>query len=188
MFSGFKISNTMKYKLLTLALLLISSPIYAQDNAKNKESKAEKAARIEKEYKATEKLIDSAAFVLTADFLSNQHGYRRIAEPLLNFIEVDSSQCIIQTGNSSGMGYNGVGGLTISGKINTWKVNKDPIHKTFMIRMSISSALGFYDVFMSVNASGKAMATLSGITRGQLIFEGSLCPLKESRTFEGRSL
>ena len=115
----------MKSKLLTLTILLISSAIYTRGIAKNKESKAEKAARIESEYRATEKLIDSAAFVLTADFLSNQYGYRRIVEPLLNYIEVDSSQAIIQTGNSSGIGYNGVGGLTISGKINTWNVNKD---------------------------------------------------------------
>jgi len=115
----------MKSKLLTLTILLISSAIYTRSIAKNKESKAEKAARIESEYTATEKLIDSAAFVLTADFLSNQYGYRRIVEPLLNYIEVDSSQAIIQTGNSFGIGYNGVGGLTISGKINTWNVNKD---------------------------------------------------------------
>jgi len=115
----------MKSKLLTLTILLISSAIYTRGIAKNKESKAEKAARIESEYTATEKLIDSAAFVLTADFLSNQYGYRRIVEPLLNYIEVDSSQAIIQTGNSFGIGYNGVGGLTISGKINTWNVNKD---------------------------------------------------------------
>lgn len=178
----------MKTKLLIITLLLISSANYAQDIAKNKESKTEKAARIEMEYRATERLIDSTAFVLTADFLSNQHGYRRIADPILNFIEVDSSQAIIQTGNSFGMGYNGVGGLTISGKINNWNVSKDPVHKTFMIRMSISSALGFYDVFMSVNASGKTIATLTGTTRGELIFEGSLGPLNQSRTFEGRSL
>jgi len=54
--------------------------------------------------------------------------------------------------------------------------------------MSISSAVGFYDVYVSVNTSGKAMATLTGTTRGELTFEGSLCPLKQSRTFEGRSL
>jgi len=54
--------------------------------------------------------------------------------------------------------------------------------------MSISSAVGFYDVYVSVNTSSKAMATLTGTTRGELTFEGSLCPLKQSRTFEGRSL
>ena len=45
----------MKSRLLIISLLLISSAIYAQDNAKNKESKAEKASRIEMEYRATEK-------------------------------------------------------------------------------------------------------------------------------------
>jgi hypothetical protein len=178
----------MKSRLLIISLLLISSAIYAQDNAKNKESKAEKASRIETEYRATEKLIDSTSFVLTADFLSNRRGYRRLVVPMLNFIEVDSSQAIIQTGNSSGMGYNGVGGLTISGKITKWNVSKDTVHKTFMIRMSVSSALGFYDVFMNVNSTGKTTATLTGTTRGEIIFEGNLCPLKQSGTFEGSSL
>ena len=175
----------MKTKLLIIISLLISGAIYAQEKAKNKETKAEKASRMEMEYLATERIIDSTSFVLTADYLSNQHGYRRIAEPMLNFIEVDSSYAVIQTGNSFGMGYNGVGGLTVSGKISNWNVRKDVLHKSFTIRMSISSPVGFYDIFMNVNASGKAIATLTGITRGELIFEGNLIPLEESRTFEG---
>jgi hypothetical protein len=178
----------MKTKLLLFALVILSSAIYAQDNAKKKDSKAEKALQMEMAYRVTERMIDSTAFVLKAGFLSNRQGYRIMVEPLLNYIEVDSSQAVIQTGNASGIGYNGVGGLTVRGKITNWNVKKDLKHRSFMISMSVSSSLGFYDVFMHVNAVGKTSATLTGITSGALIFDGSLYPLKQSQTFEGRSL
>ncbi len=178
----------MKTKLLILVLLLMSGVIYAQDNTENRVTKTEKASQTEMQYLATENLIDSNAFVLNADFLSNRYGYRRIAEPSLNFIKVDSLQVIIQTGNSFGIGYNGVGGLTVSGRITHWNVDKDVFHKTFMIRMSISSPLGFYDIFMSVNASGQAIATVSGMRGREVIFEGRLGHLHELQTFEGSTI
>ena len=178
----------MKNKLLILFLVLISNIIYAQDKTGNKVSKADKAAQIEMQYLATENLIDSNAFVLTADFLSNRYGYRRIAEPTLNFIKVDSSEIVIQTGNSFGMGYNGIGGLTVSGRITRWDINKDPVRKTFTIRISISSSLGFYDIFMNVNASGKAIATISGMRGQEVIFEGSLNHLGEFQTYQGTTI
>jgi len=162
--------------------------LYAQETKKNKESKSEKALRIEREYMATEKLIDSSTFILSADFLSNNRGYRVMAEPLLNFIKLDSSQVVVQTGNNSGFGYNGVGGLTIQGKLTEKIVKKDLPHKSFMVRMSISSYLGHYDVFMNITASGKAYATLSGNYRGKLTFEGRLYPLKGARAFQGSNL
>ena len=178
----------MKSKLLVIVLLLISNIIYAQNKTGNKVSKADKAAQIEMQYLATENLIDSNAFVLTADFLSNRYGYRRIAEPTLNFIEVDSTDIVIQTGNSFGMGYNGIGGLTVRGRITRWDVNKDPVRKTFTIRMSVSSSLGFYDIFMNVNASGKTIATVSGMRGQEVIFEGSLSHIDEFQTYQGTSI
>ncbi len=178
----------MKTRIIILVAFFISGALFAQGTKRNKESKTEKAMRIEKEYKATEQLIDGSVFVLSADFLSNQSGYRVISNPLLNFIKVDSSEAVIQTGRNSGLGYNGVGGLTLQGKITEWIVKKDSSHKSFMIRMSISSALGYYQVFMNVNASGKAVATLSGNYSGKLVFEGSLIPLDKARTFEGSKI
>jgi hypothetical protein len=178
----------MKTRLIIMISLLISSALCAQEIKNNKESKSEKASRIEKEYMATERLIDSSVFVLSADFLSNQSGYRVMVEPMLNFIKIDSSQVVIQTGNNVGIGYNGVGGLTVQGKITNWIVRKDLLHKSFSIRMSISSSLGYYDVYMNVTASGKAFATLSGNYSGKLMFEGRLFPVKEVRTFQGSNI
>jgi len=178
----------MKTNLLLAVLLLMSNAFYAQDINRNKETKAEKALRIEKEYRATEGMIDSTSFVLSADYLASLNGFRKMVEPTLNFIEVDSSQVIIQTGNNQGIGYNGVGGLTVRGKIISWDVKKDVRHKTFMISMGISSSLGYYDIFMNVSAAGRTTARLSGTTRGGLIFEGIISPLNETRTFQGSAI
>ena len=178
----------MKTKLLLAVLLLVSNTFYAQDIKRNKETKAEKASRIETDYRATEGIIDSTSFVLRADYLSNHYGSRKIVEPTLNFIEVDSSEVIIQTGNNLGVGYNGVGGLTLKGKITSWNVKKDYLHKTFMISMGISSSLGYYDLFMNVSTDGRTTARLSGTSRGDLIFEGFIGPLNELRTYQGSAI
>lgn len=178
----------MKTQILLAVMLLMSNTFYAQDIKRNKETKAEKASRFEAEYRTTEGMIDSASFVLRADYLSNLSGFRRIVEPTLNFIEVDSSQAIIQTGNNFGIGYNGVGGLTLRGKIVSWKVTKNDASKSFMISMGISSSLGYYDVFMNISADGRSTARLSGTTRGDLIFEGLMGPLNETRTYQGSTI
>lgn len=178
----------MKTKLLLAVLLLISNAFYAQDTKRNKETKAEKASRIETEYRATEGMIDSTSFVLRADYLANHYGYRKIVEPTLNFIEVDSSKVIIQTGNNLGIGYNGVGGLTLRGKIVSWRVTKNDLSKSFMISMGISSSLGYYDVFMNISADGRSSARISGTTRGDLIFEGIMGPLNETMTYQGSTI
>jgi hypothetical protein len=178
----------MKTGILIVVLMLVSNRFYAQNNTGNEQRKAEKAARIEKEYRATEKMIDSASFVLRADYLENQIGFRKIVQPTLNFIEVDSSQVVIQTGNNQGIGYNGVGGLTVKGNIVSWNVQKDLKHKTFVIRMGISSSLGYYDVFMNVNAAGRTTARLSGTSKGELIFDGNINPLDESITYQGSTI
>lgn len=178
----------MKTNLLLAIFLLISNAFYAQDINSKKESKTEKASRIETEYRTTEEIIGSTSFVLRADYLSYHNGFRKIVEPTLNFIQVDSTEVIIQTGNNLGVGYNGVGGLTVMGKITSWNVKKDYLRKTFMIRVGISSALGYYDLFMNVSTDGRTTARLSGTTRGDLIFEGFIGPLNELRTYQGSAI
>lgn len=163
--------------------------IRAQDDRQTvKEKKrAERKAETERNYRRTANLLDSMQFVLEANYLDNQRGYRIIVPTSLNFIKVDSSYAVLQIGRNTGMGSNGVGGTTAEGKLSRYQVNKNEKKKTFDVTMNIMTNLGSYDVLMNVNADGRARATISGIYPGKLIYEGDIVSLEETRTYQGRT-
>jgi hypothetical protein len=185
----------MKTKILIVLLILSCSRLSSQDIAASanglKSDKQLKKERKEAEknlmYIAMGEFLDSMHFILKADYLYNTMGVRSIVTPTLNFILVDSAKGVIQTGRDFGIGRNGVGGATANGTITNWKLTKNEKKKMYSIRIDMSTDLGFYNVFMTVASDGSASASLSGISRGSITFEGKLAPLKRSRVFKGMS-
>lgn len=180
-----------------IAVLLISffmvnlGFVQAQDEtreSRKERRKMERKAEDERKYEVTGNLLDSMNFVLEAEYLNNQRGYRVIVPSSLNFIKVDSSNAVLQVGRNSGMGRNGVGGTTAEGRVSKYKVTKNEKKKSYNVVMSILSNLGNYDVFMNVTSDGSATATISGIYPGKLIYEGDIVSLDETRTYQGRTL
>ena len=182
----------MKTAVIFILSVFLANGLMAQDNLSEKQLKKQaKKARQDSidraEYQLTKNMIDSMGFVLEAYYLANRTGSRIPVNSTLNFIKVDSSQTIIQTGRNTGMGSNGVGGVTAEGKITNWKVNKDDKHKSFYISMEVMTNIGIYSVFMDVTSSGRATARLTGLWPGQLNWDGQLVSLNKSRTFKGHS-
>ena len=178
--------------LIVLSLFLaggLSAPNDATSKqALKKEKKAKRDSILNSEYQLTKNMIDSMDFVLEANYLANQVGYRVPVTSNLNFIMVDSLRAVLQTGRSSGMGYNGVGGVTAEGTISNWKVKSIGKNKSFVITMTVMSSIGIYDVFIDVSPSGKATARLSGLWPGELVWDGYLVPIEQTRVYKGRSI
>jgi len=174
----------MKTICLLTAAILFSISVSAQETGKQKKSREEKAAEMELKFRETQNLLDSACFVLEADYLGN--GFYRV--PVLstiNFIMVDSASSVIQTGRNFGLGYNGVGGVTVEGSITKYTVRHDNKRKSFYVSWNVSTAIGFYYISMQVTASGRATATLTGNSAGRLIYEGWLVPVPASGIYKG---
>jgi len=184
----FLILIAMKTLLIIGAILLFMGGLSAQESKKDKETKAEKVVRIESEYQSMARLIDDKQFILEADFRSDKYGMRFPTTSMLNFIKVDSALAVIQTGRNSGIGVNGVGGLTAEGRISNWKVSKDSKRKTFVISMNVMTALGPFDIFINVSASGYASAIMSGTTSGKLNFQGRLISIPDSKIYQGSTI
>ncbi len=178
----------MKTRMIIIAVLLIVGSVSAQERTKPRETKVDKASRIESEYQTMARVINTKQFILEADYRANQYGYRIPVQSTLNFVKIDSTAATIQTGNNYRMGVNGVGGVTAEGQISKWKVVMDNKRKSFVISMNISTTLGFYDIFINVSASGNATATISGTTAGKLIYSGRIVPLPESKSFQGMTI
>jgi hypothetical protein len=173
---------------LTIGLFLISLNSNSQDFKLTKQDKKEaKRDRQFYEFQVLDSVLQNRSFVLEADWLENQYGNKVPVPSQLNFIMVDSTSAVLQTGSNSYMGSNGVGGATAEGNITGLKIEKNLKNLTFNLRFSISSTIGMYDIFMTIGSDGNARATISALTRGKLIYDGRIETLSNSRVFKGRN-
>ena len=171
---------------LAIGLFLISFSSNSQDNKLSRQE--QKEARRDKQYfnfQVLDTILKNKSFVLEADFLENEFGNRRPVLSDLNFIKVDSSDVVLQTGSNYNMGFNGVGGATAEGNISNMKIVKNLKNLTFYLRFSVLTNIGIYDVIMTINSDCVARATITGLTRGKLVYDGRIKTIESSGFYKG---
>jgi hypothetical protein len=185
--------KTMKMKMNRISLFWIFGLFWICLNGNSQETKLSRQERKEvrkaqlaANFNVLDSLLNSKSFVLEADFLQDSYGNRIPVVSNLNFIKVDGSNGILQTGTNSGLGYNGVGGVTAEGTTGSWEINKDIKKLYYSVQFSIITNIGQYDIFMNVMADDHARATISGLGPGKLTWEGHLETVNNSRIFKGQ--
>jgi len=174
--------------LMTVGFLLISLNINSQDNKISRQD--QKAAKRDKQYfnfQVVDSMLENKSFVLEADFLQNQYGDRVPVLSGVNFIMIDFTNVVLQTGSTAIRGSNGVGGVTAEGRLENLKITKDFKNLTFSVRFTATTQIGIYDIFMTINSNRYARATISGLTRGKLIYDGRILALYDSGVYKGRN-
>ena len=173
---------------LVLGLLLISSYSNAQDlKLTRKERKEVRKAQMNANFHILDSLLNARSFVLEADFLQDKYGMRVPVISNVNFIRVDQFKSVLQTGTGTGFGYNGVGGVTAEGKINSWNIHKNAKELSYTLRVTVMTQIGTYDVLMTVNSENNASAIVTGLWPGKLTWVGHLYTLNNSRVFKGQN-
>ena len=184
--------NTMKMNIVRLFFLFgffwISLYSNSQDNQLSRQEQKEvrKAQRVENFY-VLDSLLNGKSFVLEADYLQNKYGDRVPVTSTLNFIKVDKSKGVLQTGSDIRMGTNGVGGVTAEGSIGAWEISKNLKTLSHTVRFSLLTSIGNFDIFMTVSADNYASATITGSTSGRLSWNGHLRSINNSRVFKGQN-
>jgi hypothetical protein len=184
--------KTLVFKLeklfIATMLILISIMGNSQDTKLTKQE--QKEAKRDKQYfnfQVLDTLLRNRSFVLEADFLENQYGNRKPVMSNINFIMVDSLRAVLQTGSNSNFGLNGVGGTTAEGNISGLKVTKNEKNLSFFLRFTVNSNIGIYDVTMNISCNNTARATITGLTRGKLVYDGRIQTLYNSGVYKGRN-
>ncbi|WP_224997187.1 DUF4251 domain-containing protein [Cesiribacter sp. SM1] len=182
-----------KIVLLGLALVFAAQAGWAQTSSRE-QKKIEKAERKrlkeEEERKNHEllvSLVKDQTYVLEATTLAGRYGYQYQVSPNTNFIMVEGDQVIVQTANNHGVGYNGLGGITINGTIRDYEVHNEKNGVSVMIRFQ-DPVLGLSTLNLSVQANGYARATVLGNWGARATFQGQFSDLEESRIFKGRPI
>jgi hypothetical protein len=171
---------------LAMGMLWITVNASSQDvKLTRQERKEVRKAQLEVNFSVLDSLLNAKSFVLVADFLQNGYGERVPVVPNLNFIKVNRLNGILQTGSNSAQGYNGVGGVTAEGNLGTWSISKDYKSLSYTVHFSISTNIGYYDIFLNVNSENNATATITGLGPGRLTWIGHLETVNNSRVFKG---
>jgi len=180
--------KNMVYLFFLTGFLLISVNANSQDTKLSRQEKKEvRKAQLAANFYIIDTLLNSKCFVLEADYLQNKYGDRIPVSSSLNFIKVDVSTGVLQTGSDFSMGYNGVGGITAEGNVTSWEISKDAKRKSFTLRFSLSTNIGHYDIVMSVGSNARATATITGLGPGKLTWEGYLKSNNNSRVYKGQN-
>ena len=184
--------KTMKIKTGSLFLAMGLFGLIANSNAQNtkltrQELKEVRKTELTQNFYILDSLLNAKTFVLEADYLEGRYGDRIPVLSNLNFIKVIESTGILQTGNYFGQGYNGVGGVTAEGNIDSWNVFKDAKKLNYTVRFSLTTNIGHYDVLMNVSANTRASATITGLGPGRLTWDGHLVTVDNSRVFKGQN-
>lgn len=149
--------------------------------------KEEQAKELARTTELMSVMLEQRKFVLEADQLRDGYGNLAQVPSTLNFIAADSTRGVIQVGNNSTMGLNGVGGITLDGQLKNYEMKYNEKRGTHIVSYDVMSGLGTYHLAMTVYPDGRADATLSSNWRGRLTYMGRLVPPGASRVFQGRS-
>ncbi len=171
---------------LISGFLGLTSVSYSQDiKLSRKELKEARKAQLAVNFYLLDSLLNAKTFVLEADYLENRYGDRIPVLSDLNFIKVNESNGILQTGSAFGSGYNGVGGVTAEGSLGAWRIYKNTKQLSYTVHFSLLTNIGHYDILMNVSSNTRASATITGLGPGKLTWEGHLVTLNNSRIFKG---
>lgn len=187
--SGLK-NKLIKRFFLIFILVGGSIGVFAQDKETDASlsSKTQKCTEVTAQSKLNKYMLTNRDFVLEANYLQNKFGDRFNVNSNINFVAVDSTTAVIQIGSDWRIGANGVGGVTAKGNISNWKLTENKKDKSYVLYFNVMTTIGIYDLTFNIDASGHATALLTGMTPGQLTFDGNLVPYSESSVYEGMSL
>lgn len=166
-----------------------------EQKALKKEQKRKAKEQKKAEREAFEKLvnqqaqvaIDSQSFVLEATQLYDRKGRTVNVQSNINFLKVEGNTGVLQIGSAHLVGWNGVGGITVDGRISDWKVKKDEKTGRTRVEFNIMGSVLTARVTYDLDGTGNfCNATVNGVfSNGQLKMRGQLVPNNISSTFEG---
>ena len=129
--------------------------------------------------------LDNKKWVLEANRLSNKKGQTVNVNSNLNFVAIEGDEAYVQLGRETGMGSNGVGGVTVRANITKYEVKKGK-KGTYFIHVFASSSLGSFDIRIDMNSTGQmASATIQGNSSRRITYSGQVVPTNRSTVYKG---
>ena len=111
-------------------------------------------------------------------------------DPSINFIVIDGDKAVIQFANGFGGGANGIGGITLDGQIDSYKLKAGKPGKEIVLNMTVITQAG-QGVRGPVNIQLSAFSFDSSrinIGAGTSFMDGRITSKADSKIFKGNTL
>ncbi|MBB3698302.1 DUF4251 domain-containing protein [Flammeovirga yaeyamensis] len=146
------------------------------------QAKAEEQARLAMAKQA----MQDQQFVLQANQVYDRYGNVAQVTNNINFIKMEKENCVVQLGFEGIVGYNGVGGITLDGKISELEIKENEyggLSMVFNVQGSIMQAR----VRINLNGGDNwADASVRSQTENiEIKFRGNIVPTNLSSVFQG---
>lgn len=135
-------------------------------------------------------LLQKKYFVFTADFAMNDEGYTFVTDPNINFLSVIGNKLTFQFGRNGRAGWNGVGGVTLKGRVVDYKFTP-ATKKRGMVLTSDAVMNGPIQpphFILYVSNDGTAQLNLTLGNGETVTFSGRVFSPQNSGIYEGSSL
>lgn len=191
----------MKKVLLITALLLLSITTFAQTS---KEARAAKREALKKEREARKVLeaqqdsiayfkavqaLKAGTFVFEASNVTFPNGITRFVSSSTNYVQVNNGNGIVQTAFTNftySPGPNGLGGVTVEGKISGFQLRQDKDGNYFCNYNIQGIAISATISITLTGGTNQASVIISpNFNNNNMTMTGNLFPLNESDVFPG---
>lgn len=182
----------MRIFIICISFFLITlSTTIAQEKEKlsRKEKKELKKQQQLEQKKAILDLLLGKAWVIEAHTVFDRYNQSYQLNPTINFVGIKDEEGAIQLGFDGLIGWNGVGGVTIDGKITRYEINEGKQNSSPTVNLRFQGrGIGSAMINITVNSSGQATARVSGDFGGRITFSGILKSIENSSVYKGQSL
>lgn len=141
------------------------------------------------EYVAALRAIEEREFVFEANMLLFRSGGTARVFSNLNFVSLKGDHATIQVAPYDAGGPNGVGGVTVEGRVTNMEVKTDRRGNTD-VTMNVMGRAVFATVNMTLpkGSSNASVTVIPNLNSNRLTLYGSVVPAGKSRVFKGMSL
>ena len=178
---------------IVIIMVLLGGSAIAQSKEERKAAKkAKKEAKVQQEKELTAILIsmvESKKFVLEANMLYDKSGTSYILNSTINFVGVDGVSSTIQLACDQLVGWNGVGGVTIDGKITKMEIKTNDKGIGFTINAIVQNkGGGGVTMVFRITSTGSARVDMNGNFGDRLSFQGNIFSLEKTTVYKGTPL
>ena len=170
------------------AILFITTSAFAQQPKLSKEERrAQRRAALEESYEENREIILDRRFAIEANRFADRYGRQYFLNSNANFIMADGENGVIQLAFNNGPGYNGLGGITLQGRVTKFTVHprKNGALNTTGRMVVSGTALGAVDIFFNVNGEGNASFRVSSSYGHRFTLYGFITHLEDTVLYQG---
>jgi hypothetical protein len=182
-------------KVVLLFMALVACVTFSQAQTKEEKARTRAERKLEQEridallFEEARQSIENRNFILEADRVIFKRGRSAFVMSNTNFVSVNGEHATVQVAfNVPGGGLNGLGGVTVDGRISGYKVTygkKGNLEVSMnVLGVGISAQV---NIFLPKGTNEASVDIYPNFNSNRLTLEGNIVPLEQSRVFKGTS-